>query len=108
MDGVTILSTYSCNAYEPGTIFACMLIMMVMVFVTVMAHDVFNKENVTVLCGIVIAVFIVFASYDVFTDICTEWEEYSVTLADNVSFNAFCDKYEIISTDGAILRVKEK
>ena len=35
------------------------------------------------------------------------WQEYSVTIDDSVKFNEFFDKYEIISQNGYIFRIKE-
>lgn len=108
MQGVTILSVHSCNAYTHGSIFVYLIFLAVGIFITWRLYHLTKSENVLSFCCIAIVFSVFIATTIIGIDMQTKWTEYCVTVSDEVLFNEFYNKYEIIKTDGSILRVKER
>lgn len=108
MDGVTILNTYD-RAAGYGILVPIGLIVLFVVWwcwIGVAKMGI-NKLMAT---GVAIGFIIVFLAFAAFTFKINNdpHVEYDVLTSDNVAFNEFVDKYDIVSINGKIVRVTEK
>ena len=115
MDGITILAEHFCRGIElEGLIayflFFGLLIAFVVVFyiyVIKTTHDEVTRNIALICLAILVVIFVVFSVFEI-KDYHTTHMEYTITIDDNVGFNEFYNKYEIISVDGETYRVIEK
>lgn len=109
MSGINIIVEHFCREVGLGTLIASIIVITLMVScafwdVNRICESTSTKKLVIVCSVVIIAVYIYFQvnRYN------TTHMEYTVTVDDNVSFNDFHEKYEIISVNGLEYRVKEK
>ena len=116
MNGITIIEEHLCRAVElPSLIGLGIFITLLFLGSLVLYRFIYKASTknkgtkITVLCCSVALIisYIVFWATQINNYNKTHME-YTVAVADTVSFNDFHEKYEIISVNGEEYRVKEK
>lgn len=109
MDGVTILNQYPEVTNSPIWGLGAVILIALTIIGIVLA--IWKKDFSYIVVFIVFGVFMGLLGTGLFGKYIpreTGKITYQVTISDNVSFNEFADKYEIVAQDGLIYTVKEK
>ena len=116
MNGITVIEEHLCRAGELSAFIGIGIFITLLVAGTLLTYRLMYKKNLVdksgkiaiIICSVLI--IIVYSAFCVGQVIKynTTHMEYTVTVNDNVSFNDFYEKYEIVSIDGNEYRVKEK
>lgn len=119
MNGVEILNTipiYNVAEWALGTA-AFILIATPLAFLvySIVQYEGFCDVVLNTVCGFLVGLFItiLFIAFTSETDIAYDknsvrYYQYQVVVSDEVNFNEFMEKYEIIEQDGSIYTVQEK
>ena len=116
MSGITIIEEHLCRVVELGSLIGTGIFITSLVAGALLTYRFIYKKNLVdksgkiaiIICSVVIAiVYFAWCAVQVVKYNKTHME-YTVTINDNVSFNDFHEKYEIVSIDGNEYRVKEK
>lgn len=116
MEGITILSEHLCRVVELrqliGTGILITLICVGGLFIYKWMYEYSNKDKQTktlyFACSTVLLIANILFWIAQIYNYNTTHMEYTVTVDDNVSFNDFYERYEIVSIDGSAYRVVEK
>lgn len=105
IEGIEVLNTNKCD--DVSYIFYILVVFTILSFAYMIVGIFMDAKLMAVvsfLCFIVLGT----ASYVVRVTTLSYHNEYQVTISDEVNFNDFNDKYEIISQEGLIYTIKER
>ena len=115
IDGITVVEEHICRLVELPAFIACGVVVTLLCSIVLFVYwNIYKKSynrsdrSATKFCSvIVIILFIVFWIFQINGHNKIHME-YTIIIDDNVSFNDFYEKYEIVSMDGTEYRVVEK
>lgn len=110
MDGVEILNSYQIVEYAfginvLGIIFGILSLVGIIVCIDSIERGIFSRALLGFAC---FAVFLVLGLNALFKDNETEITRYEVTISDEVNYNEFAEKYNVIEERGKILVIEER
>lgn len=115
MNGVTIIEEHIFRELDAVSVFiATGIIFLTIITILTVNLVVFKTRStivkiITIIVSIILTMFFMVVSITVLIDSYnTTYVEYIVTIDDNVGFNEFNSKYEIINVNGNEYRVREK
>lgn len=120
LDGINILQEHFCRKVTLSSVIftSILVISLAVLYISILrfgtrkrlfgpATDSRSFKIFAVVSSVVLVCLVISCILTYCRDYLTTWYEYSVTVNDSVGFNEFFDKYEIVSQDGDIYRIKE-
>ena len=116
LKGITILNSYDIitpewsNTFFPAIVFGFIAVCLISIFIYMLSNSKrINDVFVTSFIVILFALFSMVASIHGFTHLPEKYQtRYEVTISDDVNFNEFNSKYEIVTQNGLIYTIIEK